>query len=98
MRRRTNEELPMPGGSNRTNFDDWCERLDLHQHNDRYGSRDWGRRMKHDAEWTVVGIRVNGMNMRHLDDSEKRKQCQTNQHKHDVGSRPRVAIAAHPCV
>jgi hypothetical protein len=46
----------------------------------------------------VVCIGVNRMDVRDLNDSEQRQQCQAHQHEHNVSSWPRVAITAHPCM
>lgn len=66
--RRTDEELPGPTGSDGTDLDDRGEGLQLHQHNDSHSNRNRGGGMEHDAERTVIGIRIERMDMRDLND------------------------------
>ena len=54
--------------------------------------------MQNDTQRTVVGVGIDRMDVRHLDDGEQGEQRHTHEHDHRIGLRPRVAIAAHPCV
>ena len=81
--RRTDKKLPVPDGSDGTYADDRCDCFDLDQHDNcrRYGDRRRG--MQNDAQRAMVSIGIDGVDVRHLDDGEQRKQRQT--HHHDRG-------------
>jgi len=51
---------------------------DKHQNDDDDRSADRRCRVHHDAEWAVVGVVVERMDVRHLGDGQQRKQEQAN--------------------
>ncbi len=49
-------------------------RAELNQDDEGGSNRDWNDGVENDAERAVVGVGFQGMNVRHLDDGEERKQ------------------------
>ena len=68
----------MPDRSNRTYVENGRNSLDLNQHDGNDGSRDGRRGMQNDAKRAVVGVGVDRVDVRHLNDREQSQQRQTH--------------------
>ena len=95
--RRTNEKLTLTLQTHRPHFDLRHKPLHLDEDDDGCRNRYWRGGMEDYADRAVVGIRVDGVNVRHLDESEQGQKGQTHQH-HNVGGRPYATSAGHPWV
>ena len=76
--RRTGEELRMPVADDSARFENRGRRFDPNQddHGSRYRN---GRGGVHDdAQRAMIGVALDGMDVRHLDDSQQRKQDKTH--------------------
>ena len=49
--------------------------------------------LQNDAQRAMVSVGIDGVDVRHLDEGEQRKQRQTHHHDRDGGTRPHAAIA-----
>lgn len=94
----TGEELGMPIAGDRARLVDGGAGLDLNHDND--GGRNRQRRgaVQQDAERTVVGIGVQRMHMRNLDDGKQRQKEEAHHGDHRQSARPCAAIPAEKCL
>ena len=77
--RGTNEELGLPIAGDRLRLKNWRAGFDLDQDNNGGGDRNGGSRVKQDAERAVVGIGIDRMHVRYLDNG---KECQQDKAHH----------------
>jgi hypothetical protein len=94
---RTNENLPLPVEANRTHFYERHKGVHFDEDDDCGCNSQRGGSMQGDAEWAVVSVGIDGVDVSDLDESEKGKQRQAHQHDY-VGGRPRATGATHPFV
>ncbi len=83
----------MPAGLHRLAYSEHGRR-DSHADEDDDGGRrgDRRRRVHDDAQWAVVGGGLNGVDVRHLDNGQQRKQDQAHYDFCIQGARGRAAI------
>ena len=75
---RTREELRVPVTNDRSRFEHRRRRFDL-DHDDHGSRHRNGRGCVHDdAQRAMIGVALDGMDVRHLDDSQQRKQDKTH--------------------
>jgi hypothetical protein len=72
---------------------------DLNENHDRRSDGDRHGGLQKDTKRAVIGVGsgVKRMNVRHLDDDQKRKQCQTHQRSHLQTLQPAAENAAEHC-
>ena len=66
----------------RTYLDLRHKRLHLDKDNQRRRNSQGSGRMQNHADWTMVGVGVHRVNVRHLDEGEQGQQGQAHQHHH----------------
>jgi len=81
---RTDEELPLTMQAEGPHLDLRNECLHLDEDNEGCRNRQWSRGVQDDADGAVVGVGIDRVHVRHLDESEQGEKGQAHQH-HDVG-------------
>ncbi len=71
----------MPGPDDRARFKNRYGSSKLYEDDHRCGHRDRSRCMQHDAQRAMVGIGLQRVNVRYLNDSQKRQQNETQNHR-----------------
>lgn len=89
--RGANEELGLPEAGNRVRLKNRCGGLKLDQDDNGGGYGDGRCRVHHDAERAMVGVAIDGMDVRHLNDGQQRQQNKT--HHRECRKSPRFGAA-----
>ncbi len=99
--RGTREKLRMPVTNDRTGLEDRSRSFNLNQNHHCGRRRNRRGRVHDDAQWAMVGITLNGVNVRYLHNRQQRKQDETHHGSQRPGTKPGVQLSAEaipqPC-
>jgi hypothetical protein len=96
--RRTYEKLRLPTPCDRARFINRGAGLNLDQDNNCGRHSDRRGRMQHDAKWAVVGIRIDRMHVRNLNNRQQRQQDKAHHGHYRQSERLCAASSAEMCL
>jgi len=92
--RGTCKKLRMPVAGDRMHHKNRRLALNLDQHHDSRGHRYRRRRVHHNTQRTMIGIRIDRVDVRNLRHRQQRQQNQTHNGRHPQSTRLRTAFPA----